>query len=288
MRFSQRYGYRPVRQAIQLESMDGALRNALWNLLHVCFWESFRSSDDGAFGRIHSLNDYGNQTLKLLCEALWADYFHKPLDSLSMDWREVHAQIRTYFFGAGLDEVYDFIEFVAERYRDTTTTRDFMDVCNTALEKEMSAYRFIDNHIARITEPVEVEAIESALDSADQPISRHLSRALELLSDRSNPDFRNSIKESISAVERLVAKVTDSKNGTLGKMLNKLDDALELHPTLKDAFNKLYGYTSDESGIRHALKDKAPVDFDDAKFMLVTCSAFINYVEGKLLKDQAA
>jgi hypothetical protein len=48
----------------------------------------------------------------------------------------------------------------------------------------------------------------------------------------------------------------------------------------------LYGYTSDQAGIRHALTEAEKVDFSDAKFMLVVYSAFINFVEGKvLIKD---
>ncbi|VAX31463.1 hypothetical protein MNBD_NITROSPINAE05-986, partial [hydrothermal vent metagenome] len=46
-------------------------------------------------------------------------------------------------------------------------------------------------------------------------------------------------------------------------------------------FSSLYGYTSDEGGIRHALMESENVDFNDAKFMLVVCSAFINFVLGK-------
>jgi hypothetical protein len=38
-----------------------------------------------------------------------------------------------------------------------------------------------------------------------------------------------------------------------------------------------------EKGIRHSLLDNAStVTFTDAKFMLVTCSAFVNYVKGKV------
>jgi hypothetical protein len=56
-----------------------------------------------------------------------------------------------------------------------------------------------------------------------------------------------------------------------------------LHPALEAAFTKLYGYTSDAKGIRHALlDDDEVVTFEEAKFMLVACSAFINYVRGVL------
>lgn len=85
----------------------------------------------------------------------------------------------------------------------------------------------------------------------------------------------------ISAVESLVAEVTGDPKGTLGQMSNKLDGKVAIHAALKEAFKKLYGYTSDKDGIRHKLLDADTVDFHDAKFMLVTCCPFANYVHGK-------
>lgn len=44
----------------------------------------------------------------------------------------------------------------------------------------------------------------------------------------------------------------------------------------------MYGYASDANGIRHALSEESTISVADAKFMLVICSAFINYVLGKM------
>ena len=63
-----------------------------------------------------------------------------------------------------------------------------------------------------------------------------------------------------------------------------LTDKIELHTALQQAFKKLYGYTSDADGIRHALLEEASLDFEDAKFMLVACSAFVNYLKIKASK----
>jgi len=57
-----------------------------------------------------------------------------------------------------------------------------------------------------------------------------------------------------------------------------------MHPSLKQGFEKLYGYTSDDDGIRHALLDEANLDMEDARFMLVSCSAFVNYLVVKAQK----
>jgi len=57
----------------------------------------------------------------------------------------------------------------------------------------------------------------------------------------------------------------------------------KLHPALKEAFIKLYGYTCDEPGIRHALLDRetARVGIDEAVFMFGACASFASYLRRK-------
>jgi hypothetical protein len=47
---------------------------------------------------------------------------------------------------------------------------------------------------------------------------------------------------------------------------------------LEKGFKQLYGYTSNSDGIRHALMEDHSCDFEDAKYMIVSSSAFINYL----------
>lgn len=277
MSFSERYGYKPVREVIQIESMNEPLRNGLWSLLQIHCWNNITSND--LYGRYY-LSDSGNKNIKSLCDRLWFNYFKIPLDNLSNDWDDVLKFLRKYFFKCDWNEVYDFMEFVGNNYEKYEFNENFMKSCNHLCEKEMSAYRFVDGVITRITEQQEINEIEQALEASAGPVNTHLRRSLELLSDRNSPDYRNSIKESISGVESLVA-VTLDKKGTLGQLLKKLEDEIGLHQALKTAFSNLYGYTSDKGGIRHALIEGDSVDFNDAKFMLVVCSAFINFVQGK-------
>lgn len=265
---------------IQIESIDEPLRNGLWSLLKVHSWDNV-SHSSGIYGGYY-LNDYGNEQIQALCQRLWFHYFKKPLDQLSNDWTKVLAHLRQYFFDCKWYEVYDFIEFVANNYERYHFKEAFIQSCNSLLQKEMSAYRFVNGIIARMTEEHEVAEIEQAIEESRGPVNKHLRRALELLSDRTSPDYRNSIKEAISAVESLVANNVNVDKGTLGQLIKKLEDEIGLHPALSKAFSSLYGYTSDQGGIRHALMEAERVNFDDAKFMLVVCSAFINFVNGKI------
>ena len=156
------------------------------------------------------------------------------------------------------------------------------------LEREMSAYRIVDNVIVQITDEAELREIETAIDLAKKTklsgASEHLRSALEKLSDRKNPDFRNSIKESISAVESLAMLISGNPKAELGEALKAIEDKVGLHPALKRGFSSLYGYTSDEGGIRHALIETSNTEFEDAKYVLVACSAFVNYLTVKAIK----
>jgi hypothetical protein len=175
--------------------------------------------------------------------------------------------------------VYDFLEFILNTFNEWVSA----DAVNNVLERELSGYRFIDGVVTDITDKQEVDMLEAALADQDLPsVRKHLRRALELLSNREQPDYRNSIKESISAVESFARTVTGSPKATLGEALKVLGRSSKIHPALEGAFSKLYGYTSDEGGIRHAMLDEPNLSAADAKFFLLSCTSFINYLKSKL------
>jgi len=125
--------------------------------------------------------------------------------------------------------------------------------------------------------------LEQVVDDKNFPaVSSHLKRSLALMSDKENPDYRNSIKESISAVESLAKAMTGKPKGTLADALKVLEVSHNLHPALKNSFLILYGYTSDEGGIRHAMLTEPDITVADAKFFLLSCTSLINYLKSKI------
>jgi AbiJ-like protein len=281
MKFSDRYGHTKARESLQFEEVDLPLRNRLWTLLQVYYWDHvyYKSSDYGASG--YFLSDPRNRGVHAFCARTWHGYYKEPIDTLGDDWGVVLRRFRSDVLGGKWYEVFNFLEWVTKEHPDEKSTEGFISECNGVLEEEKAAYRLIRGQITPITDRSELAAIDEAANNADAAVAKHVNRSLELLADRKQPDYRNSTKEAISAVEALAMKVTGRKS-TLGQLLKTLDEHVPLHPSLKAAFDKLYGYTSDKEGVRHALMDQEAVDFDDAKFMLVTCVAFINYVQSKL------
>jgi hypothetical protein len=278
--FSERYGLKPRKAVLQVDSMDTDLRIGLWNAWIVHCWSL-------AKGDILSWED--ENALEDFVKTLWSSHYKLDIDALPSRWTERLGLIKARFFSCKWFEVYDFIEFVAKNFPDREVSKKFKQECNSVLKRELSAYRFVGNKVLKITSETEIAAVEKALADTEEyeDTNTHLNRALELLSDRKSPDYRNSIKESISAVEAMCRKFAKDEKATLGKALDKLEHDFGLHPTLEKAFSNLFGFTSDAEGIRHALRGKPNLDYEDAMFMLVTCSAFISYLKAKLSKSES-
>src|SRR6266480_431753 len=266
--FSIRRGIVPPKSLAQTDSMDRDLRVGLWNALTIHFWNLWN-------GHISQVSH--SRPCAILCHLLYVNFWKKPIDTMPDWWEHVHKQVREYFYVCEWYEVYDFIEFVVDTLSDDLSgaTYQFRESCNVVLERELSGFRLVGAQFTPITSQEEVEAIAQALGvpSSLGPVMEHIDSALRMLSDRKAPDYRNSIKESISAVEAL-CQIIVGKKATLGEALKTVETKVALHGALKGAFSSLYGYTSDAQGIRHALMDEQTLSVEDAKFMLVSCAAF--------------
>lgn len=146
-----------------------------------------------------------------------------------------------------------------------------------------SAYRVIDGSICFAGTDEEVETLKRAfadLSAAGFNGARaHLREAAKRLT---NGDWSDSIRESIHAVEA-VAVLIEPKATTLGDALKLIEKKKTIHPALKTGFQNIYGFTSDEKGIRHSLLDKeaSEVEEADALFMIGACAAFVSYLLSK-------
>lgn len=183
---------------------------------------------------------------------------------------------------ATYNEVLDLIQYLcvwvdSRMYREKG---ELFKSVNNVFEKENMGYRFVAGRIMPITDNQEISTIEEACNSPIEGCRKQIQKAAAFLSDRNSPDYKNCIKESISAVESICQVIVGDEKATLGDALKQLEKSgLSIHPCLKTAFSKLYGYTTDQGGIRHAEgMFESNVTFEEAKFMLVSCSAFINYL----------
>lgn len=177
--------------------------------------------------------------------------------------------------------LYGFLQFVI---RDEDCPSGIAGLINDTLERTRSAYRVFDGDtIAPIASEVEAQSLVAALsdlDSSDMPAARaHLKTAASQLSAG---QWSDSIRESINAVESVSRKLAPGST-SLGPAISAIDKVTEIHSALRKGFSAIYGYTSDEQGIRHALvnEDVAKVGEDEAIFMLGACASFVSYLLAK-------
>lgn len=276
MRFSERYGYKPVREIIQKESIDDDLKNRLWSCLYNHFFDMYQSS--------YTYKIYYEPQTKLL----WQNFLKKPINTLPSSSFDATKQIRIIFNNSKWYEIYDLVEEIIKIYPNIYKLKSsFLLELNIILEEENSAYRIIDNQVTEITSEQEIQSIEEALENTSlySGVQQHLKRALELMSDRQSPNYAKSMQESISGVEGLAMKLLNHESITLEKAIPQLKNKYKLHQTLLASLDKLYAYTCDEDGVRHGSPNESTVTYSEAKFMLVACTNFINYLIDKT-KDQ--
>ncbi|PGD45082.1 hypothetical protein COM33_13195 [Bacillus toyonensis] len=283
MRFSERMGFAPVKDLIQVTSIDDDLRNGLWNTFESIIIGPCLKASDYSYAEVYKPRNGFEEFMV----NQWCNFFKFPLSKMSKFFNSWLKTIEELFHAMEWHQIYDFIEFTAQNFKYKPTVNKFKTECNSILERELSAYRFVENTLIRINSQQEMDSIESAINfkSSKTFVDRHIEQALRLMANRENPDYVNSIKESISAVESICKVIAADEKGTLGKALSRLEEkGIVIHETLTKGFKSIYSYTSDSDGIRHAHKDVPNVSFEDAQFMLITCSAFCNYLIEKANK----
>lgn len=266
-------GLRPIRTLVQHDSLDEETRTELWNITL------------GLYRFLVEAQPFENpRAIDTITSAIWAWEFKKPRDDEPGE-NQVWGKIKNHILKAEWVDALDLVEAIigyAKRFENWKTAEAvpvFIGGYNGVFESHLVGFRFVSEKLVPIDSEVDLSAINDALDDA-KPFkgARHaLKQAAVLLSDRKKPDYANSIKESISAVESVCRAVTGEP--TLGGALKKLKGAgVKIHPALEQAWSKMYGWTSDDHGIRHGGIEAADADQSLAKYMLITCSAFVSHV----------
>ena len=279
--FSDTSGISPRNKTIQIEEFDDDTRIRISNKLFEVLSIVFEHKNTVGFKK--NSNSF--------CKDLFNDVFCKRnvlRSGCSYDWNNVFESINEVIEQATFNEVLDIVEYTC-RWLDSSIEQHkgaVFHIFNQLFEQEYVGYRFVNGRIVAISDKTEIEVIEEACRNPVKGCKVQLEKALGFLADRENRDYKNSIKESISAVESICQVIVGDEKATLGEALKQLENnGLAIHPSLKLAFQKLYGYTSDQGGIRHAEgMFESDVTFEEAKFMLVSCSAFINYLIAEMGK----
>lgn len=280
--FSDDMGFNPCNTQPQTAEFDHRTRtfisNSLYDFLQIVFEHEVETRN-----LRYSLSDQNLSTVfcKDLIQNVFADSNHLPI-GYRYNWENLYPSIEKVIMEAPYNEVLDLLWYICYWLSVATNKcfNIFQKRFNDLFEREYVGYRFITGKIVPITDKIEMQEIEKAVQTPFEGARAQLQKALGFLSDREHPDYKNCVKESISAVESVCKVLANDPKAELGKALKSLiANGMNIHGSLKSAILALYGYASDEGGIRHAEREtESTVTFEEAKFMMVTCSAIVNYL----------
>ena len=272
--FSQANDYEDIPGPLKLEELPKEARTHIWNVFYShLFWE-----DDSPF----STEEESVSIARFkIVNAIYLDYFIFPLD----DWNRYKSEqkkteLRRYIEKQQFNKVFDLIQFVM---RHPECPFEFVDKMKKAFALSRLAYTIDKGPPPTILPAATKEEGNALLESLETLQIAGLNGSTEHLRKASGcinrGDWAGSVRESIHAVES-VARILAPEAKTLEPALKSIEKNRTLHPALKSAFNKLYGFTSDEQGIRHALLngDGPDVGMDEAIFMLGACASFSSYL----------
>jgi hypothetical protein len=272
--FEQAEGVEALPSQLALKKVSKELRALLWSVVHSSIMQSFAPARmhgdrpqlyhpwDQIFADMHVYRDAG------------------MIDEFSNSPKALIAKAKSIFETGNYTAVFGWLQWVL---RHPNVPSGFAQSIGTALRAGRAAYQIVDDDtivpVGSDAENANLERAFADLATGEFPGARgHLRSAAEELTAG---HYANSIRESIHAVESVAR--TLEPTAELSKALTRLETSAKIHGGLKRGFNAIYGYTSDEKGIRHPMLEQGSpaVDEADALFMIGACASFVSYLINK-------
>ena len=199
-------------------------------------------------------------------------YYKKPESQINTNYILVVRDMESIIMGHDFNQVLDFIEIIIE---ENVIPKNVGLKIGGLFEKHGAAYRldfsstpyrFVPSASKEQNESTQ-HALQTLHEGNMDGATTHLRQAAEHINAC---QYADAITDCILAVESVARIIDPQSSATLGPALHSLEQTGVLnHPVLKQAFLKLYGYTDDEQGLRHALldQDAAGVGLSEAVFM---------------------
>ncbi len=271
--FSQANGYVELPKPLKLEELSSEARNQLWSLLYTYVKEDSR----------FLTSRYVDGAWKSILESIHLLLFNSPTDQYSPSFEDFCRQYNKIFMYDSFNKIFDVLQHIMQHKQcPPSFTKDIMEIfsrCQLAYVVDIKPPAIIYPAASKAEGESVLRAIEELRCAGLEGAVTHLGDASKCINQK---DYSGAIRESIHAVESSARQLC-RRAKTLEQALKTLEKRNGLHPALKNAFSSLYGYASDEEGIRHALiyNSQANVGLDEALFMLGACASFSSYLARK-------
>lgn len=286
--FSQAQGYECLPSQLKLEELPDEARVRLWNLFHNSMNFTIASvpaiSGSMSWFEVDPKSKWGCILLDLHCNFFVRSIQSAASTSAIYADQSVIGLFKPIFLSHDFNKVFDLLTAIL---RNEKCPKEYINGVSEIFRSTRIAY-FVQTDapvtiLPQATEQ-EGESIINAINDVDllgmSGAKEHLRGAGESINRR---EWAESIRQSISAVESVARQLDPNASKELRFALKTLRENHELHPALEQAFKNLYGYTSDEEGIRHALLEDstANVGSEEAVFMLGACASFVTHLCSK-------
>lgn len=276
--FSQRKGRAPLPEPMRLEHISKDFRHLVWLAVDNSIKRELRIHPN--FGYYYYER---NSSMYLIISEYTIKVLHWPHDHIKHEHHEHQELLREKIIEKNYDQVLTLVEFIL---RHNHCPQQLKEELVNAFKEVPLAYTVqtingLPTVVPRSSEESSAatqQAIETIEQKGPAGAKTHLHDAVEAINEKR---YADAVRESIHAVESVARTIDPNASKALGPALTSLEKAGVLnHRALQEAFSKLYGYTSDENGIRHALLDggTADVNLDDAVFMFGACASFAAYL----------
>ena len=281
--FSQRHDYDPLPELMRLEDLSKKARIAIYN--HI-----FDIADVSGHWA-----EYRDLPAPRMCRRAIAKCFDKNIREIGALRDHLLDELQFIVYESSFNKVLDLLEYMAN-YRDnrsndippvliTRLSRFPLDI-NSVFDEHGVAYMFdTSNRPYFIWPRTSMEqgiSIQNALATMKHhKLSSPAKHLRDAASHLDSGEYADSITDSIHAVESVVRNFDPENCRKLSDAVNSLKKQGVLkHPALAEGIKSLYGYTSDEEGLRHPLisEQEANVDINDAMFMLGACASLAAYL----------
>jgi hypothetical protein len=257
--FSRRHGHVPEEREITIrEDAPEEMRGALLQIAHGEIGLSAFALRSDLCTVLRRLPDSGN----------WSEF------------PNVWGECQELIFGAPWYRVYDFIEVLHRRLRDSDTparAADWRRAVNEYFVEHGIGWKLRSGRVeARGTEAFEtvVRTATESLDAAGLPTAKtELKEALRDLSRRPQPDLTGCVQHAMGALECAAREIAGQPRLTLGEILARTPGLVP--PPLDRALSQVWGYASEAA--RHVREGNTP-ERAEAELILGLSAAACSYL----------
>lgn len=248
---------------ISLPAMSSAIKGVDYASLAYYVWTDFHANDQTKFEEFEHFD--------------YLEYREEPVLNYEKTYENT---LRAVLENAAWYEYFDLLEYTFKWIAKINEPQDMIWVCeqiNSELTKEDVGYRAVfvtqlkEVKFHPLSDENEQKSFEESVNSEVSGVREHFIKASNLFK---NQDFYGSAREAVNALEAQLIHLGGNNNA--GDALKNLKKQT-FHPRLLDVAQKIYDYRNQELG--HGKPQPPTISPNDAKFILVSSSAVVNFLE---------